>query len=107
MCEVFAYYLLDLDLLDEQDLALRFGEFTLEFYDLAGYLSMLAVKAVVMKLMQMVTQGLLGFFRGEMIDAQAGVRMIFAFGVLRGGHGDWELRKRSAGEKGMISSSHG
>ena len=48
-------------------------------------LNMLAVKAVVMKLLQMVMKGLLGFVKGEMVDAQAGVKMIFAFGVLGGG----------------------
>lgn len=85
-CEAFAYFLLDYDFLDEQDLVLRFGDFTLEFYDVAEHLSMLAVKTVVMKLMQMITMGLLGFVNGEMVDAQAGVRIIFAFGILGGGY---------------------
>ena len=49
---------------------------------------MLAVKAVVMRLAQMVMRGLVGFVVGEMVDAQAGVRMVFAFGLkVRGGGG--------------------
>lgn len=98
-CEVFAYYLLDLDLLEEQGLVLRFGDFSFEVFDVAVHLNMLAVKAVIMKLIQMVMKGLLGFFEGEMVDAQAGVRMIFAFGVLGDGYENWELRKRRGGEE--------
>ncbi|KAL9076839.1 MAG: hypothetical protein Q9161_000824 [Pseudevernia consocians] len=106
-CEAFALYLLDFDLLDQQDLVLRFGDFTLEFHAVAEHLSMLAVKAVVLKLIQMIMKGLLGFVKGEVVNAQAGVRMIFAFGVLGGGYEDRELRKRRAGEKGMTKSSNG
>ena len=106
-CEAFALYLLDFDLLDQQDLILRFGDFTLEFHAVAEHLSMLAVKAVVWKLIQMIMKGLLGFVKGEVVNAQAGVRIIFAFGVLGGGYEDWDLRKRRAGEKGMTKSSNG
>lgn len=84
-CETLAYYLLDYNLLDEQDFVLRIGAFTLEYHAMVEQLNMLAVKAVVMKLLQMVMKGLLGFVKGEMVDAQAGVKMIFAFGVLGGG----------------------
>ena len=104
-CEAFALYLLDFDLLDQQDLVLRFGDFTLEYHDVAEQLSMLAVKAVVLKLIQMITKGLLGFVEGEMVNAQAGVKMIFALGVLGGGDGDRDVRKRRAGEKGTTESS--
>ncbi|KAF6232382.1 hypothetical protein HO173_009487 [Letharia columbiana] len=106
-CEVFAYCLLDLDLLDQQDLVLRLGDFTLDFHDMAEHLSILAVKAVVMKLMQMIIKGLFGFVQGEMVDAHAGVRMIFAFGVLGVDYENRALRKRRAGEKGMTPSSNG
>lgn len=105
-CEAFAYYLLDLDLLEEQQLVLRFGDFTLEFYDVAAYLSMLAVKAVVTKLLQMITKGLLGFVEGEIVDVQAGVRTLFAFGVLGGGYENRGIRKRKGGEKGMTEYSN-
>ena len=54
---------------------------------MAETLNILAIKAVLTKLLQMVMKGLLGFVKGEMVDAQAGVRMIFAFGVLGGGYG--------------------
>ena len=80
-CEVFAYYLLDLDHFEGQDLVLRVGGLTLEFHEVAERLSMLAVKAVVMRLAQMVMRGLVGFVVGEMVDARAGVRMVFAFGL--------------------------
>lgn len=86
-CEVFAYYLFDYDVLDAHDFVLRFGAFTLEYHDVVEILNILAIKAVVTKLMQMVMKGLLGFVKGEMVNAQAGVRMIFAFGVLGGGYG--------------------
>lgn len=66
---------------------LRFGAFTLEYYDVVEVLNILAIKAVVTKVLQMVVKGLWGFVRGEMVDAQAGVRMIFAFGVLGGWDG--------------------
>ena len=42
---------------------------------------MLAVKAVVMRLAQMAMRGLVGFVVGEVVDARAGVRMVFAFGL--------------------------
>lgn len=52
---------------------------------------MLAVKAVVMRLLRMVARGLVvGFVRGEVWDVgrvQAGVRMVFALGVV--GAGGW------------------
>ena len=87
-CQLFASSLFDYDLLYGQDLALHLGDFTLQFQDVAEQLSMLAMKTVVMKLFQMLQKGLLGFVEGELIDAQAGVRMIFAFGVLGGAFGN-------------------
>lgn len=86
-CEVFAYYLFDYDVLDAHDFVLRFGAFTLEYHDVVELLNILAIKAVLTKLLQMIMKGLLGFVKGEMVDAQSGVRMIFAFGVLGGGYG--------------------
>ena len=64
---------------------------------------MLAVKTVMLKLIQMLQKGLLGFFEGELIEGQAELRMIFAFGVLGGAFGDWEMRKRNFGEGGRTS----
>lgn len=66
---------------------LRFGAFTLEYHDVAEMLNILAIKAVVTRVLQMVMKGLLGFVEGEVVDARAGVRMVFAFGVLGGGLG--------------------
>ena len=80
-CEVFAYNLLDLDQFEGPDLVVRVGGFTLEFHEVAERLSMLAVKAVVMRLAQMAMRGLVGFVVGEVVDARAGVRMVFAFGL--------------------------
>ena len=102
-CQSFASSLFDYDLLYDEDLALHLGDFTLQFQDVAEQLSMLAVKTVIMKLIQMLQKGLLGFVEGELIDAQAGVRMIFAFGVLGGAFGNWDLRKRTVGENGRPS----
>ena len=101
--QVFAYSLFDYDLLYNQDLALHLGDFTLQFQDVAEHLSMLAVKTVMLKLIQMLQKGLLGFFEGELIEGQAELRMIFAFGVLGGAFGDWEMRKRNFGEGGRTS----
>lgn len=106
-CESFASSLFDYDLLYDEDLALHLGDFTLQFQDVAEQLSMLAVKTVLMKLIQMLQKGLLGFVEGELIDARAGVRMIFAFGVLGGAFGNWDLRKRTAGENGRTSLASG
>ena len=100
---VLAYSLFDYDLLYDQDLALHIGDFTLQFQDVAEQLSVLAVKTVMLKLIQMLQNGLLGFFEGELIEGQAEVRMIFAFGVLGGAFGDWEIRKRNVGESGRTS----
>ena len=98
--QVFASALFDYDLLYDQDLALHIGDFTLQFQDVAEHLSMLAVKTVIMKLIQMLQKGLLGFFEGELIEGHAEVRMIFAFGVIGGAFGDWEMRKRNVGGDG-------
>ena len=49
---------------------------------------MLAVKAVVMRLLGMAARGLLGFVEGEVVDVTAGVRMIFTFGVVGGWDGE-------------------
>ncbi len=106
ICEAFALCLLDFDLLEDQDLVMRLGHFTLEFHEVAEQLNLLAIKAVVMKLVQMITMGFLGFVSGEVVNAQAGVRMIFALGVLGGNFENWELRKRKAGEKGVTEVSN-
>lgn len=100
-CEAFAFYLLDLDLLDEPDLVLRFGPFAIDFYDLALHLQMLAVKAVVMKLLELIAGGFLGFVKGEVMVAGAGTRMMFTFGVVGGQVGEWGLRRREVGGDGM------
>ena len=105
--QVFAYSLFDYDLLYDQDLALHLGDFTLQFQDVAEQLSVLAVKTVMLKLIQMLQKGLLGFLEGELIEGQAEVRMIFAFGVLGGAFGDWEMRKRNVGESGRTSLASG
>ena len=99
--------LLDLDLLEAQGLVLRFGDFTLDLYDVSEHLSMLAVKAVLVRLIQMIAKGLLGFMTGELVDAQAGVRMIFAFGVLRGDYDTGGLRKRKMSEERNINITTG
>lgn len=101
--EVLAYSLFDYDLLYDQDLALHIGDFTLQFQDVAEQLSVLAVKTVMLKVIQMLQKGLLGFLEGELIGGQAEVRMIFAFGVVGGAFGDWEMRKRTVGESGRTS----
>ena len=100
---VLAYSLFDYDLLYDQDLAVHIGDFTLQFQDVAEQLSVLAVKTVMLKLIQMLQKGLLGFVEGELIEGQAEVRMIFAFGVLGGAFRDWEMRKRKVGERGRTS----
>lgn len=100
-CEAIAYCLLDLDLLEEQNLILRFGDLVVDFYDLTEQLSMLAMKTVLLKVMQMIAKGFLGLFRGEVINAQAGVRMLFTFSVVGGHYGNWDLRKRRAGDGGI------
>ena len=104
LCEAFAYALLDLDLLADQHLVLRLGGFTLDFYDVAEQLSVLAMKAVVVKLMQMIGKGLFGFIRGEMISVRAGVRLLFAFGVLDDDYEDWGFRKRETGDNSFKKS---
>ena len=75
-------------------------------YDVSEQLNVLAIKAVVTKLLQLVARGMLGFVSGEMVDAQAGVRMIFTFGVVGGFFGDWELRRRRVGANGVIEGSN-
>ena len=100
--QVFAYSLFDYEVLYNQNLALHLGDFTLQFQDVAEQLSVLAVKTVMMKLIQMLQKGLLGFVEGELIEGQAEVRMIFAFGVIGGAFGDWEMRKRDVGEGGRV-----
>ena len=40
-----------------------------------------------------------------MVDAQAGVRLIFTFGVVGGYYGNWELRRRRVGESEVIDIS--
>ena len=105
--EVLAYSLFDYDVLYDQDLALHIGDFTLQFQDVAEQLSVLAVKTVMLKLIQMLQNGLLGFVEGELIEGQAEVRMIFAFGVLGGAFGDWEMRKRNVGESGRTGLASG
>lgn len=80
--EAIAFFLLDVDSLpEEHDLVLRMGEFELEFYCVAEYLSLLAVKAVVRRLSQMLQNGLTGFVAGEVVDVTTAVRTLFAFGV--------------------------
>lgn len=102
-CEAIALWLLDFDLPEEQDLVLRVGAFTLELHEVAEHLSVLAVKAVVMKVLRMVLRGLLGFVEGEVVDVQAGVRMVFAFGVTGVGGEGWGVRRRSTrGEEGVV-----
>ena len=92
--------------MEAQDLVLRFGDFALDMYDVSEQLNVLAIKAVVTKLLQLVARGMLGFMSGEMVDAQAGVRMIFTFGVVGGFFGDWELRRRRVGGNGVIEVSN-
>ena len=105
--QVLASALFDYDLLYDQDLALHIGDFTLQFQDVAEHLSVLAVKTVIMKLIQMLQKGLLGYFEGELIGGHAEVRMIFAFGVIGGAVGDWDLRKRNVGEGGRTGLASG
>ncbi|KAM0801392.1 hypothetical protein BDR22DRAFT_820898 [Usnea florida] len=105
--QVLAAALFDYDLLYDQDLAVHIGDFTLQFQDVAEHLSVLAVKAVIMKLVQLLQKGLLGYFEGELIEGHAEVRMIFAFGVIGGALGDWEMRKRNVGEGGRTSLGSG
>ena len=79
-----AFFLTDMvdeDVFEANDLCLRLGMFTLEFHSVAQYLSMLAVKAVVQRLSQMVQRGFLGFVVGEVDTLEGGVRMVFAAGV--------------------------
>lgn len=88
LLESLAYALLDLDLLEAQHLVLRLGAFTLDFYDVAERLSVLAIKAVLVRLARMVERGLLvGWVRGEVVDVRAGVRGVFALGVVGEGGG--------------------
>ena len=82
--ETVAFYLLDLDHLEGQDLLLRFGDLYIDFYDVVEQLSILAVKAIVRELIRLVAKGLLGFVGGELVDVDAGVRMAFAFGLVGG-----------------------
>ncbi len=68
---------------------------------------MLAIKAVLMKLCQMIAKGFLGFVIGEVLDVHAGVRLIFALGVLGGQYEDWDLRKRTVTEGAVTKYSSG
>lgn len=87
-CDAIALVLVNFDLLDAQDLVLRVGALQLELRDVTEQLHMLAVKAVVMRLLGMAARGLLGFVEGEVVDVTAGVRMIFTFGVVGGWDGE-------------------
>ena len=83
--ELLAVLLLDFDYLEAQNLMLRFGDLTIDFYSVGEQLSILAIKAVLTRLAQWITLGLFGFVVGEVLDVQAEVRMGFAFGLV-GGH---------------------
>ena len=85
---------------------LRFGDFILDLYDVSEQLNVLAIKAVVTKLLQLVARGMFGFVSGEMVNAQAGVRMIFTFAVVGGFYGNWELQRRRVGENGVVEFSN-
>ena len=80
-CEACAIALLDFDLLEAQYVSLRFGDLTLDFYNVGEYVSVLAMKAVVLKLLHMIGKVLRGFFKGEVLDLQAELRMVFTFGI--------------------------
>lgn len=85
-CEAAAYALLDLDAaLEGRDLVVRAGGLRLDLYDVAERLHVLAVRAVVVRLLRLVAGGfLLGFARGEVGDVRAGVRVVFTVGVPEG-----------------------
>lgn len=82
--ELIAFYLLDLDELNdlEPDLVFTYGMLKLEFFSMAEYMSVQAVKAVVRRLGQVVQQGLTGFAVGEVWDVTAAVGVIFALGLV-------------------------
>lgn len=80
-CEACANALLDFDLVEAPYVSLRFGDLTLDFNNVGQYVSVLAVKAVLMTLSLFFEQGLRGFFKGEVLDVQAELRMVFTFGV--------------------------
>lgn len=80
-CEACAIALLDFDLLEAQYVSVRFGDLSLNFYNVGEYVSVLAMKAVVLKLLHLIGKGLRGFFKGEVLDVQAEVRMVFTFGI--------------------------
>lgn len=80
-CEACAIALLDFDLLEAQYVSVRFGDLSLNFYNVGEYVSVLAMKAVVLQLLHLIGKGLRGFFKGEVLDVQAEVRMVFTFGI--------------------------
>lgn len=80
-CEACAIALLDFDLLEAQYFSLRFGDLSLDFYNIGEYVSVLAMKAVVLKLLHMIGKVLRGFLKGEILDVHAELRLVFTFGV--------------------------
>jgi len=80
--DALAFILFDLSFLDEHDLTLQVGDFTLQLHCIAEYLSALAVKAVVRRLGQMLQRGLTGLVSGEVVDVGTAVRTMFVFGVV-------------------------
>lgn len=90
--DFMAFFLVDLDVLEEHDLTLRIGGFELEVHCVADILSVLAIKAILRKLVQMGFEGLTGLVVGEVVDVTTAVRTVFAFGLaLRFGGEGWLL----------------
>lgn len=78
--DTLAYALLDRDALDAYDLTLRVGGLRLDFYCVAEVLGVMAVRAVVKRLGQLVQGGLTGVVVGG-VEGGRGVGVVVALGV--------------------------
>ena len=72
----------DIDALEQHDLAFRIGNFRFEVHCMVEYLSVLAVRTVIQHIGQMLQRGLTGLVTGEVVDVSSAVRVAFAFVLL-------------------------
>lgn len=79
--DVIALALIIPNLLDRDALVFHFGDLTFAFRAVAGYLSLIALKAVIRQLGQMLQRGLTGFVSGEVVDVRNEYKVLFTFGV--------------------------
>lgn len=92
--DTLAYALLDRDALDAYDLTLRVGGLRLDFYCVAEVLGVMAVRAVVKRLGQLVQGGLTGVVVGG-VEGGRGVGVVVALGV----EGGWWVGSMVFGSK--------